>query len=67
MATFGHPRNQANYISFERFGKSYTKRYLLLNCVKSYGYVCQILAIFTMPTHQILSCHVTQAANFENV
>ena len=47
--------------------KSYP--YFLLNlrhCVKSYGHVCQILALFTMPTHQIWLCHVTQDANFEN-
>ena len=27
---------------------------------------CQILALFTMPAHQIWSCHVTQDANLEN-
>ena len=43
--------------------------YLLLNlshCVKSYGHFCQILAFFTMPAHQIWSCHVTQDADFED-
>ena len=43
------------------------KIYFLLNlshCVKRYGHFCQILALFTMPTHQILSCHVTQVTNF---
>ena len=42
--------------------------YFLLNLshyVKCYGHFCQILAIFTMSTHQIWSCHVTQEANFE--
>ena len=42
--------------------------YFLLNlshCVKGYGHFCQILALFTMFTHQIWSCHVTQDANFE--
>ena len=34
------------------------------HCVKSYGYFCQILALFHT-THQIWSCHVTQDANFE--
>ena len=38
----------------------------LSHCVKSYGHFCQILALFTMPAHQICSCHVTQDANFEN-
>ena len=37
----------------------------LSHCVKSYGHFCQILA-FTMPTHQIWSCHVTQETDFEN-
>ena len=37
----------------------------LSHCVKSYGHFCQILAVFTMPAHQIWSCHVTQDANFE--
>ena len=32
---------------------------------ESYGHFCHILALFTMPTHQIWSCHVTQDANFE--
>ena len=43
--------------------------YFLLNlnlCVKSYRHFCQILAFFTMPAHQIWSCHVTQEANLEN-
>ena len=42
--------------------------YFLLNLshyVKSYGHLCQILAIFTMPAPQIWPCHVTQEANFE--
>ena len=38
----------------------------LSHCVKSYGYFCQILALFMMPVHQIWSCHMTQDANFEN-
>ena len=37
----------------------------LSHCVKGYGHFCQILALFTMPTHQIWSCHVTQVANFK--
>ena len=43
--------------------------YLLLNlshCVKSYMDIfCQISALFTMPTYQTWSCHVTQDANFK--
>ena len=38
----------------------------LSHCFKSYGHFCQILALFTMPAHQIWSCNVTQDANFEN-
>ena len=38
----------------------------LSHSVKSYGDFCQILAVFTMPAHQIWSCHVTHDANFEN-
>ena len=48
--------------------ESYPKMYLLLNLshyVESYGHFCQILAFFTIPAHQIWSCHVTQEANFE--
>ena len=44
--------------------------YFLLNLshyVKSYGHFCQILAFFTMPAHQIWSCHVTQEANFKKI
>ena len=42
--------------------------YFLLNfshCVKRYEHFCQILALFTMPTNQIWSCHVTQDINFK--
>ena len=39
--------------------------FYLSHCVKSYGHFCPILAFFTMPAHQIWSCHVTQDANFE--
>ena len=41
---------------------------LLLNLshyVKSYGHLCQILAIFTMPSPQVWPGHVTQETNFE--
>ena len=39
----------------------------LIHCVKRYGHFCQILARFTMPTHQIWSCQVTQDPNLENI
>ena len=48
--------------------ESYPKMSFLLNLshyVKSYGYLCQILAFFTMPALQIWPCHVTQEANFK--
>ena len=48
--------------------ESYPKMYFLLNLshyVKSYGYLCQILAFFTMPTPHIWPCHATKEANFE--
>ena len=32
---------------------------------KVLGIFVKILAFFTMPTHQIWSCHVTQEANFK--
>ena len=45
--------------------------YFLLNlghCVSSYEhFICQILACFTMPIHQIWSCYMTNVANFENI
>ena len=40
---------------------------ILSRCVKSYKHFCQILAPFTMNTHQIWSRHVTGDANVENV
>ena len=48
--------------------KTATKMRFLLNwshCVKSYGHFCQILALLTIPTHQIWS--LMQDANFENL
>ena len=48
--------------------ESCPKMYFLLNLshyVKSCGHLYQILAFFTMPAHQIWSCHETQEANFE--
>ena len=50
--------------------ESYPKMYFVSNlshCVKSNGHLCQILASFTMPAHQIWLCHVTQEANFKKV
>ena len=50
--------------------KTMAKMRFLLNwshCVKSYGHFCQILALLTIPAHQIWSCHVTQDANFESL
>ena len=49
--------------------KSSPKMHFLLNlshCVKIYGHFCSILAPFTMPAHQVWSCHVTQDPNFEH-
>ena len=51
----------------EGIHKSYPKMYFLLNlshCLKRCAHFCQIL-FFTMPAHQIWSCHVTQDAEFE--
>ena len=48
--------------------KSCPKMCFLLNlshCVKNYGDFCQILALFTMPAHQIWPCHVVQGLNFK--
>ena len=48
--------------------ESYPKMCFLLNLrnyVKNYRHFCRILALFTMPAHQIWSCHVTQDPNFE--
>ena len=52
----------------EGIHKSFTKMYFLLNlshCLKRCGHFCQILFFFTMPAHQIWSCHVTRDAEFE--
>ena len=51
------------------FVESYPKMYLLLTLsyyVESYGHVCQILASFTMPFHQIWSCYLTPSYKFRN-
>ena len=40
---------------------------ILSHYVKSYGFLCQILAFFKMPAPQIWPCHVTQEANFEKL
>ena len=48
--------------------ESYPKMYFLLNLsyyVKRCGHLCQILAFFTMPAHQIGSYHMTQETNFK--
>ena len=50
--------------------KTMAKMHFLLNwshCVKSYGNFSQILALLTIPAHQIWSCHVIKDANFENL
>ena len=50
--------------------KTMAKMHFLLNwshCVKRYGHFCQILALLTIPDHQIWSCHMTQDAHFENL
>ena len=69
MAKFRPPRNEKNYISFEKLDKSYPKMYFLLNlshCVKICEHLCQIFACLTMPSYQIWSCHLTQVANCKN-
>ena len=38
----------------------------LSHCVKSYRHICHILAVLTMPAHQIWSCHVIQDANLKD-
>ena len=55
MAQFVPPQNQTNYVSFKRFDKCYPKMYFLINLnqfLKRYGYLCHILACFTIPIHQ---------------
>ena len=61
MAKFGLPRNYtipelSKYVLFIDFEPL---------CQKLSAF-CQVLACFTMPTHQIWSSHVTQNANFPN-
>ena len=72
VTRFGPPRNQTNYNIIRKvlIDKCNPKMYFLLNLslfVKSYGHFCQTLALFTMLTHQIWSCHVTQDANFKKI
>ena len=65
MAEFGPQRNQKIIHHLKGIDESYPKMYSLLNLshyVKSYGHFSQILAFFTMPAHQIWSCHMTQEA-----
>ena len=50
--------------------KQRQKMHFLLNwshCVKSYGHFWHILALLTIPAHQIWSCQVTQDVNFESL
>ena len=64
----GPPQTKQIIYHSKGIDKSYPKMCFLLNlnhCAKSYGHFCQILALFTMPAHQIWSCHVTQDAIFE--
>ena len=68
IAKIGPPRNQLNYISFERYWREVSKNvFFFLNAshyVKSYGHFCQILAFLTMPAHQIWS-NMVKEANFK--
>ena len=69
MAKFGLSETKQVIYHSKGDDKSNPKMYFLLNfshCVKSYGDFCPILALFTMPVHQICSCQVTQDANFEH-
>ena len=69
MGKCGPPRNQQIICQSKGIGESCPKMYFILNLshyVKSCGHFGQILAFFTMPTHQIWSYHVTKEANFEN-
>ena len=64
-----HEIKQIIYLS-KGIDESYPKMYFLLNLrhyVKSYGYLCQILAFFMIPALQIWPCHVIQEANFEKI
>ena len=66
--TFEPLQNQTNYTSSQKVSiETCTFLLNLSYCVKSYGHLCQISACFTLSTHQIWSCHVTQVANFKNV
>ena len=56
------PRNQTNYISFERNWWELSKNVLFIEfeslCQKTWAFMSN-LGIFTMPALQIWSCHVT--------
>ena len=56
--------------NFKGFDKIHPKMSFSINlshCLKSYGHSCQILACFTMITHQVWSIHATQVANFDHI
>ena len=62
---FGHPRYQTSYMYHSKgIDKSYPKLNLS-HSTKTLCAFCQIFTLFTMPAHQIWSCHVAQNANFD--
>ena len=66
MGTCGHLHNQTKCVSFERIWWQLSKNLTFIEfkpfCQKLWAF----MSSFTMTTHQIWSCHVTLAANFEN-
>ena len=66
MGTCGHLRNQTKCVSFERIWWQLSKNLTFTEfkpfCQKLWAF----MSSFTMTTHQIWSCHVTLAVNFEN-
>ena len=68
MAKLEPSRNQTNYISFEKYWWELSKTVLFIEfeplCQKLWAFLTNF-GIFTMSTHQIWSCHVTEEASFE--
>ena len=65
MRKCGPQRNQTKYIFFERFWWELCKNVTFIEFEPLCQKLWVFMSSFTMTTHQIWSCHVTLAANFE--
>ena len=67
MKKCGRPRNQSNYISFERPWRELSKNASFIKFEQKLWAFKWNFGVFTTSTHQIWLNHVTPGANFENL